>query len=207
MFNDGPKVAVADYGLGNFRSVVNMVRRLGLFATEVKKPSELDTYTHLILPGVGAFDRAMSLLNENGWVGAIHVFSEAKRKNVLGICLGSQLLGHGSEEGEESGLGILDFYTKKFPNDLPDPIPHMRWNSAMRTRRDHPWLTLASDSRFYFAHSFYTAAAPELTYATTNYGMSFPSIIGVGNVTGVQFHPEKSHKFGLELLKGFVSAK
>lgn len=195
---------VIDYGLGNFLSVQNMLQRAGQSSRSVTAPDETKGLTHLIIPGVGSFDHAMRLLDERGWVDFLPNFVGSPSNRLLGICLGAQLLGTKSEEGKAAGLGLLEVESLRFAEKTGFPVPHMRWNSAVSTPHAPAWLNLEPDFRFYFAHSYFLSAPSRLTYATTNHGSNFSSIIGERNVYGFQFHPEKSHRFGRFLLEKFL---
>lgn len=190
--------------MGNFRSVLNMLRHIGV---EGRACSSVDAFlssSHVILPGVGSFDRAMQLLSDGGWVDALRTYVEIPGSHLLGICLGAQLLGHRSEEGASPGLGLLDFETVRFAGDGNLPIPHMRWSSVIATNESPQWLSIPADARFYFAHSFFMKPRSVQTYAKTHYGETFASAVGSNNVVGFQFHPEKSHRFGNEALRSFA---
>jgi glutamine amidotransferase len=190
--------------MGNFKSVSNMIRQIGFPSQTATNPSELPLSSHVILPGVGSFDRAMELLTTGGWVEALNAYTEAPGTHLLGICLGAQLLGRGSDEGKSQGLGFLDFETVKFPENIGLPVPHMRWNSVRKTDEAPNWLSVSDNSRFYFAHSYYFKAGKATPYLETVYGVPFSSALGTGNIVAFQFHPEKSHRFGKEALRSFL---
>lgn len=195
---------IIDYGMGNFKSVSNMIRQIGFPSQIITDPSELEHPSHVILPGVGSFDRAMDLLGEGGWIEALRNYIQRSGVHLLGICLGAQLLGKRSDEGLTDGLGFLDFETIRFPESIGLPVPHMRWNSVTKTEDSPDWLTVPEQSRFYFAHSFFFQPGSAKTYFLTNYGVPFSSAIGTGNIVAFQFHPEKSHRFGKEALRSFL---
>ncbi len=197
---------VLDCGIGNVGAVQSMYRRLGVHAELISAPRRMEQGDRLVLPGVGAFDFGARALEQHGFVEFIHD-AVARGHPLLGICLGMQLLCRGSEEGSLPGLGII-------PADVirldPGPdrvrIPHMGWNIATPVR-DNPLLPIdGEEQRFYFTHSYRVRCdRDDHVWATTNHGSPFPSAIGSGYVTGVQFHPEKSHRFGKALLDRFAS--
>ncbi|WP_403023501.1 imidazole glycerol phosphate synthase subunit HisH [Salinibacterium sp. GXW1014] len=199
-------VTVIDYGGGNIGSVVNMLKRVGSDVAVVREPAEIASSERILLPGVGAFDRGVSLLKETGFFEPIRAFAVSGRP-VLGICLGMQLLADSSEEGELRGLGLIPGAARRFAAKPGLRIPHMGWNAVVP--RDHEPLLdgIAEENRFYFVHSYHVEPADEShVAATTGYGSSFVSMIRRDNVVGAQFHPEKSHDFGKTLLKNFAAA-
>lgn len=201
-------IAIMDYGVGNLGSILNMLRKAGAAATVTSEPSDLETATRVILPGVGAFDHAMRALHASGLVPPLLHAVQGEGKPLLGICLGMQMLGHRSEEGELPGLGLIEAETCRFsfpsPTDLK--VPHMGWNEV-RSVRPHPLLAEGDEPpRFYFLHSYYVRClASERLVGETVHGLPFASVFASGNVMGVQFHPEKSHRFGLDLLRRFAT--
>ena len=201
-------VAVINYGLGNVSSILNMLKKIGAKdVVLVQDPSEIKFADKLILPGVGAFDTGMKLLKQSGLVDAINIHTLENKKPILGICLGMQMLGCSSEEGKESGLGYLDFVSKKF--DLKNSmlkVPHMGWDYvSVEKEKDHIVSEGMSSMKFYFVHSYHAVcknAEDVLMYC--NYGYPFAAAVSRGSIYGVQFHPEKSHKYGMQLLSNFV---
>lgn len=196
--------AIIDYGMGNFKSVSNIIRHIGFPSQIITNPSNLEDFSHVILPGVGGFDRAMELLDKGGWIEALHSYLQLSGAHLLGICLGAQLLGRRSDEGKIDGLGFLDFETIELPKTLKLPTPHMRWNSVTETEDTPDWLSVPEHSRFYFAHSYFFRPKTAKTYFFTHYGVPFSSAVGTGNIVAFQFHPEKSHRFGKEALRSFL---
>jgi glutamine amidotransferase len=202
------KVIVIDAGIGNVGSVMSMLKRIGQRGILVNHPCKLEPGDRLILPGVGAFDAGMHALVASGldcWIRDV-----ASRGNpILGICLGMQLLFEQSEEGTRPGLGLLPGRVIRLSaHGAGLRLPHMGWNIA-RPSRDNPILPVAEhDQRFYFVHSYCVSCTdPADSLAQTEYGGTFTSAVGRGKLFGVQFHPEKSHRFGLSLLERFATSK
>lgn len=197
-------VVVADLGMGNVGSVVNMFRSLGFSVGLSTSPITAYPYTTVVLPGVGSFDHGMRALNRTGW--GDHILSLDNSVRVIGLCLGMQLLGLGSDEGNTPGLGILPLRFTRMETTLGNQenlkVPHMGWNSVDWGRNSNLLGPARADERFYFVHSF---AALEVdnpsTVGTTNYGIDFVSVARVQSVFACQFHPEKSHGFGKILLQ------
>lgn len=199
-------VSLVSYGLGNLGSVANMIKRVGAESRPVSTPDEIMASDRLLLPGIGAFDTGMRLLGaEDGRIEAIRAFA-ATGKPLLGICLGMQLLLAGSEEGVEPGLGLIPGTSTKFA-DAPDlRVPHMGWNIVTPAHDDPLVAGLEPESRFYFVHSYKVVPTREAdVLGTTTYGEEFASMIRSGNVMGAQYHPEKSHAFGMRVLQNFAS--
>jgi imidazole glycerol-phosphate synthase subunit HisH len=198
---------IIDYGVGNLGSIRNMLRKVGEEALITSELEAIARADRLVLGGVGAFDAGMANLAARDLV---HVLSQRvleRRVPILGICLGMQLFGTGSEEGSRAGLGWVQARSVKFRGtpDGPHRVPHMGWNTCL-PRRSSPLLDgLEADSRFYFVHSYHLECAEGADVAAvTRYGYEFPSVIVHGNIAGTQFHPEKSHRFGARLLENFV---
>ena len=203
---EGQKIGVIDYGTGNLRSVVKAFEHLGSTVRVLQSPEGLEDVDALVFPGQGTFDQCMKALESIGLASAIKEWI-AMDKPFLGVCLGLQVLFEYSEEGQRSGLGIFEGYVKKF--SLPEglKIPHMGWNSVEWEKvSDHPIKEgLEDGDQFYFVHSYiYEKVKASDVLATTKYGKNFPSVVNKGNIYGVQFHPEKSHKNGLKLIKNFI---
>jgi len=203
-------IVIIDYGLGNLGSVANMLKKIGVQAVVSSDPVVIASADKLILPGVGSFDTGMKNLKERGLLSLLNDRVLNDKISILGVCLGMQLLGKRSEEGLLPGLNWLDAETIrfKFEDDKANlKIPHMGWNTLNVCQR-HPLLAgLELDNRFYFVHSYHVACKnPPNILAQTTYGFDFTSAVLKENIMGVQFHPEKSHKFGMRLLKNFVEA-
>jgi len=201
-------IVVVDYGVGNLGSIVNMFKKVGAKAVASSDPAVIEGAEKLILPGVGAFDAAMRKFRETGLVPVVGRLVMEKKIPVLGLCVGLQLMTKGSEEGREAGLGWFDAETIRFKFDDAHAhlkIPHMGWNTAL-VCREHPLvMDWDEESRFYFVHSYYVVAKDaNAVLAETEYGVTIHSILGRENIMGTQFHPEKSHKYGMRLLKNFA---
>lgn len=200
-------ISVIDYGLGNLGSILNMLRKLGTQAQLVSTVDEVLQAEKIILPGVGAFDRGVSALIEGKLIDPIRQKVLEEKVPILGICLGMQLLGLSSEEGKLSGLGLLDAHCRRFSFDSDSSlkIPHMGWNQIL-AQHDSPLMSdLDARSRFYFVHSYHLVCNDSTdVLALTKYGIDFTAIVQRENIMGTQFHPEKSHRFGMALLNNFV---
>lgn len=201
-------IAVIDYNMGNVASIENILKKVGIKAVITSDSSVLQEADKIILPGVGAFDYGIQSLNSLGLTETLKEKVLEKKTPILGICLGMQLLTEGSEEGVLPGLGFFKAYTRRFQAEYGGErlkIPHMGWN-YVKPVADTPLLKNSpSDMRFYFVHSYNVQCEdPADVLAITEYGGNFTSVIGRGNIFGVQFHPEKSHKFGINLMKNFV---
>jgi imidazole glycerol-phosphate synthase subunit HisH len=199
-------IVVVDAGLGNIGSVLNMLRKFGSVFMSSDDPSVIEKAGKLILPGVGSFDTGMSNLKSKGLIDILNEKVLEQGTPILGICLGMQLLTRKSEEGILQGLGWIDADTVKFKLDEYNlKVPHMGWNVVYENKKDKLLENFHEESRFYFVHSYYaTCDRAEDILLKTRYGFEFASAVNKKNIYGVQFHPEKSHKFGLQLLKNFV---
>jgi glutamine amidotransferase len=196
-------VTVVDYGLGNLGSIANMLQRIGQPARVSAAPDEVAAADKLILPGVGHFDEGMKRLHERGLVAPLEA-QRARGTLMLGICLGAQLMTRASDEGTRPGLGWLEADTVRFRSDGALKIPHMGWADVDATRASPLFPDAGEPARFYFVHSFHFACArAEDVAATASYGYSFAAAFARERLFGVQFHPEKSHRFGMRLLERF----
>ena len=197
-------IAIVDYGMGNLRSALRGIEKVGGEARIIQSPREMIGARAIVLPGDGAFGQAMVNLRTAGW---IEPLKQACADGVpfLGICVGMQLLFEASEEmGRHAGLGILAGEVKRFPPGLK--VPQMGWNQ-LHIQKSNPLLrNVPNDGYVYFVHSYYCAPRDSsITLATTDYGIDFASMVGRGNLWGTQFHPEKSQVVGLKLLENFVA--
>lgn len=198
-------IVIIDCGIGNTASVANMFRRVGHEVLVSADTDEVLSADKLVLPGVGAFDYAMHQLDKLGLAAAIGEVAE-KATPILGICLGMQLLFERSEEGQLPGLGLVPGYVKRFSfEDDKLKIPHMGWNIVCPTRNSSLFTDNEQELRFYHVHSYHAVCeSNDDVTAVTHYGYDFTSAIERNNVMGVQFHPEKSHRFGMDLIKEFT---
>jgi imidazole glycerol-phosphate synthase subunit HisH len=202
-------VIVIDYGMGNVASIVNMVRKAGGEIAVSADPALISKADKLILPGVGAFDNGIANLNQRGLVPLLSYRVLEHRVPILGLCLGVQLFTRCSEEGKLPGLGWIEADTRRFRFSREEEglkVPHMGWNFIEAAKPAVLLNGLPPEPRFYFVHSYHLVCddpADVLTWTT--YGYRFASGIQRGNIWGTQFHPEKSHKFGLALLKNFLA--
>lgn len=200
-------VCVVDYGSGNIQSVIRMLEKGGGKASRISTPAEVRNARALILPGVGAFDHGMSELAARGLDDALSRVVDEGRAPILGICLGMQLMCKGSEEGSMPGLGWFDARATRFPDcgQTGLPVPHMGWNTLNGIRENVLLPQGCEEQRFYFVHSYRIHCNDQDDIvATCNYGDEFVAAFQRGRLFGVQFHPEKSHRFGLAMMRRFV---
>jgi imidazole glycerol-phosphate synthase subunit HisH len=200
-------VTLIDYGVGNIKAFAHIYERLNVPVSIASTSAEIKSATHLVLPGVGAFDWAMTKLNNSGMRDALDYQVLEKGTPVIGVCVGMQMMSKGSEEGKLGGLGWLDAQVVKFKprsNQLT-PLPHMGWNDVLPKKSNGIFENLKGP-RFYFLHSYIVVPGDDANIsAITHYGYSFACAVQRGNVYGTQFHPEKSHQWGISLLRNFVS--
>ena len=201
-------LCIVDYGLGNLGSIKNMLKKVGVPAQISSLPDDIVAADKLILPGVGAFDAGMANLHARGLVPVLEEQVFERKKPVLGICLGMQLMSKGSEEGQQRGLGWIDAETRRFDFSALEqrlPVPLMGWNEVTVEKSEPLVSELPPEPRFYFVHSYHVVCAnPGDIMLTATYGLPFTAGFAHGNILGVQFHPEKSHKFGMALLQAFA---
>ncbi len=199
-------IRIIDYGLGNISAFLNVYKRLNIEAAVARNADELGGADKLILPGVGAFDHAMELLDASGMRSPLDELVLQRKVPVLGICVGMQILARSSDEGSAAGLGWIDGSVKGFKSLGQDLLlPHMGWNDVTPVGHARLFAGLEGDARFYFLHSFYFHCEREQDIAAVSrYGIDFSCAVHADNIYGVQFHPEKSHHFGAQLLKNFA---
>ena len=201
-------ILIIDYGIGNPGSIRNMLKKIGVEAVISSNIPDIEKADKLILPGVGAFDNGMKNLRERGLIPALNDKVINQKIPILGICLGMQLLTNKSEEGKLEGLGLIDAETVKFRFNAANDnlrIPHMGWNQIKSIKKSPLVNGVEENSRFYFVHSYHVVCRNnEDILAIANYGYDFVAAVNRDNIFGVQFHPEKSHKFGMQILKNFA---
>lgn len=202
-------ITIVDYGMGNLGSIKNMLKKVGADCELTSEPAKIKTATKLILPGVGAFDAGMARLNASGLVPILNEQVLQRKVPVLGICLGMQLMTQSSEEGSLPGLGWVKARTIRFsfPEESRLKVPHMGWNVVMHNKPSDLTKNIEDEERFYFVHSYYVSCeSREDVLMQAEYGHRFDAAFECGNLMGVQFHPEKSHKFGMRLLRNFAES-
>lgn len=200
------RISIIDYGMGNIGSVINMIKKAGGIPELVSDPKGIENSDKLLLPGVGAFDAGMRNLKERNIDKVISDVVLQKKTPILGICLGMQLLLNGSEEGMLSGLKMIDGFALKFPaNTGAFKIPHMGWTSVA-VAKENKIIEAEKENRFYFVHSYYVECTNKTdVLGSSHYILDFVSMLQKDNIYGAQFHPEKSHKFGLQLFQNFIT--
>lgn len=202
-------LTIVDYGLGNLGSIKNMLKKIGVESEITSDSEKIRSASKLILPGVGAFDNGMTNLKEAGLIDVLNKKVHDEKTPILGICLGMQLMTNSSEEGSEKGLGWINAETKKFDfsgTEKKYPVPHMGWEYVKAKKASRLLENMYDEPRFYFVHSYFVSVNnPVDALLETNYGFDYVSGFEKGNIVGVQFHPEKSHKFGMVLLKNFAA--
>ena len=205
--NTNLMITIIDYGAGNLGSIQNMIRKIGFKSKISSNKEDILIAEKLILPGVGSFDFGMNQLNKSGLIDILNLKVLEEKIPILGICLGVQLFTNQSEEGDLKGLSWFNAETVKFnfneSNKLK--IPHMGWNEVIKIKDSRLLEDMSLESRYYFVHSYHLKCNdPKDALLETNYGYNFVSAIEKNNIVGVQFHPEKSHKFGMEILYNFI---
>ncbi len=200
-------IKIIDYGLGNIQAFLNVYKRLNISAEAAHNVDELTGATRLVLPGVGSFDHAMELLQKSGMREVLDDLVLNRNVPVIGICVGMQIMAEHSEEGVLPGLGWIKASVRKL-SAIEDGsllrLPHMGWNDVVPLASSNLFAGLEHDARFYFLHSYYfDCESSANALAETDYGMRFVSAVHSRNIYGVQFHPEKSHQYGIRLLKNF----
>ena len=199
-------IVVIDYGVGNLSSVANMLRKAGADVCVSGDPTVVLRADKLLLPGVGHFDHGMSMFNNSGLRDIVEKVVLDLRRPILGICLGAQMLGKGSEEGVSQGLGWIDMECRKLPTDVGVRVPHMGWAELIKIKQSPLFDDLSVDARFYFVHSYYMCCSNESdVIARATHGIEFSCAVQKNQIFGTQFHPEKSLRHGLALMKAFVA--
>lgn len=202
-------ITIIDYGVGNIKAFYNIFKKLSVEVKIAQKPEDLLGSSKLILPGVGHFDYAMKRFSDSGMLNIVDDMVLNKNLPILGICVGMQMLAKSSEEGKMPGLGWIDATVKKIDVDFlaqSTRLPHMGWNDVIVKNKNLLLSNLDSNSRFYFLHSYFLEPKFENdSIAYSNYGKNFTSVVNHKNIYGVQFHPEKSHHFGIQLLQNFAN--
>ena len=201
-------ITIINYGMGNLGSVQNMLKRIGVKSVITSDINEIEKAEKILLPGVGAFDAAISKIDELNLRPVLTFMAKEKKVPFLGICLGMQLLTESSEEGVLKGLNFVPAKTIKFkfPENSNLKIPHMGWNLVTKKTESVLTKNFTDEFRFYFVHSYHVKCDnPINSILTTNYGYEFDSAVQNENVFGAQFHPEKSHKYGMQLLSNFAN--
>ena len=196
-------IAILDYGIGNVKAVSNMLNKIGVKNKITSDSNSINNADKYILPGIGSYDEAMQRLNNSNLIESLKFNVLKLEKPILGICLGMQLLGNQSKEGKIKGLSWINASFVRFDKHIL--TPHMGWNEVKS--KDTSLFKNLNSARFYFAHSYYLDVTNSNSIATAEYNKYFSCAIKFNNIYGVQFHPEKSHKFGLKLLQNFSSIK
>ena len=203
-------ITIVDYGVGNLSSIQNMLKRVGVLSAISSDPDVISNSNKLILPGVGAFDTCASRIRDSGLIDVLNQKVNDEKVPILGICVGMQLMLSGSEEGKLPGLNWIKGRVVKFDeSDMPanSKIPHMGWTDVIPAHSSTLIEDIGETPRFYFVHSYHAVLedkADELL--TAHYGYTFAAALQRDNITGVQFHPEKSHRFGMKLLENFAAS-
>lgn len=202
-------ITLVNYGLGNIQAFVNIYKRLNIPVSVADNTEELVKATKIILPGVGAFDWAMTRLNESGMRTCLDELVLSEKRPVLGVCVGMQMMAKKSDEGKLEGLNWIDAEVKKFDDtdfEQKTHLPHMGWNDVMPQKENCLFEQMENNPRFYFLHSYYFLPhKSKEILAVTEYNYEFASAVYSDNIFGVQFHPEKSHQWGIQLLKNFAN--
>lgn len=198
-------IVIIDYDMGNVGSIKNILHRIGYDDVVISKnENDIKKAEKYILPGVGSFDAGIDNLEKYGLIEIIKEEIAVKKKKILGICLGMQLLGNCSEEGTKKGLGLIPFKTVKFNTGSKYRVPHMGWNEVTIVNKEHPLVRGLDNLRYYFVHSYHAICDNKYALMDCLYGYNFVAAVAYNNVMGVQFHPEKSHHYGMKLLENFV---
>ena len=200
-------IVIVNYGVGNLQSVERMIRKAGAECMLSDDPDKIRAADKIVLPGVGNFGHCAEMFRKSAAFDAVNWFALEAKRPTLGICVGSQMLGHSSEEAPGAkGLGWINMECRKFPSDMGLRVPNMGWNQISLVRPSPLLPELDDDSRFYFVHSYYMSCNdPSAVVATADYGMKYACAVNQDNIFGVQFHPEKSLRHGLALMRAFAA--
>jgi imidazole glycerol-phosphate synthase subunit HisH len=199
-------IIIIDYGMGNLGSVQNMFKRIGVNSQISGELTQIEQAEKILLPGIGSFDQAMKRISDSGLRDLLDKKATQEKIPVLGICLGMQLLTNSSEEGKLPGLGWINAKATRIPITDGLKVPHMGWNLVKPCNQSKLTADFPAESRFYFVHTYAVhCESPDNAILRTTHGVEFDAAIQHDNIYGVQFHPEKSHKFGMQLLKNFAS--
>lgn len=202
-------ISIIDYGLGNIKAFENVYRHLGIAFNVAKSCVDLEESSKIVLPGVGSFDHAMRQLQQSGMKEKLDELVLEKALPVIGICVGMQMLAKSSDEGQLDGLGWVDAVVRKFDEEsihYKTHLPHMGWNDVRAVKENVLLKDLETAAKFYFLHSYYFDCNDKSdTIAVADYGIEFTCAINKANIYGVQFHPEKSHQYGVQLLNNFAN--
>ena len=199
-------IGILNYGLGNVKAILNLYNYHRVKAKLINSKNDFDLVERLILPGVGSFDNAIKLFSLSGMRDEVEKFVLEKKMPILGICVGMQILGFRSEEGNENGLNWINGEIRKINfSHQKLPLPHIGWNEVSLKLKDPLFENINDKRSFYFVHSYKFQCDDEFVVATTNYGQNINAAVQKGNVFGVQFHPERSQKKGLYLINNFVN--
>lgn len=203
------KIAIINYGIGNIRSLYNSLKKIEIDAEIILNPELIYNFNKVFLPGVGSYKDAINRIKKFGWEKPIKKFSCDKNKKLFGICVGMQILStYGLEHGKSEGLNIIEGEVEHMYKQGCDlKLPHIGWNNIKILKNNLITENISNESNFYFVNSYsYKLMSSNRLIATTNYGIEFPSIINSQNIFGTQFHPEKSSKAGIQILKNFINA-
>lgn len=199
-------VAILNFNVGNITSIHNMLNRIGIHSVVTDEAEIIDKASHIILPGVGSFDHCMNQIHSAPFYSHLNKWVFQDKKPILGVCIGHQMLFESSEEGAIPGLGWIKGKVVKFNSILSGlPVPHMGWNYISEFDKNSALFLGFENPKFYFVHSYYSIPASEsVSLAKVSYGVNFTCSVGQDNIFGVQFHPEKSHKYGMKLYENFA---
>ena len=195
-------IGIIDYGLGNLKAFVNLFDELSIETKIIKKTEDLDNIKCAILPGVGSFDNAITKLKSQEYFANLDTLVTEKNFPLLGVCIGMQIMLDNSDEGTKAGLSWINGTVKKF-NDKSPLVPHIGWNNVDAINKNFIFRNLDQEREFYFLHSYYVSTSDDNILSSTNHGQTFCSSFKKNNLYGVQFHPEKSHLNGMNILRDF----